>query len=355
MNYFQTNILKWAKIEPRLLPWKNYKDAYTIWLSEVLLQQTRVQQGLPYFYSFKKAYPTVFDMAKASEDEILKLWQGLGYYARARNMHFTAQIIVNDYNGVFPKNYEGLLQLKGIGEYTAAAIASFVYNEPVAVLDGNVYRVLSRFYGIETPIDSTSGKKEFKQVAKENLVKSKAAIYNQAIMDFGALQCVPKNPNCTICPLNKKCKGLKLNMINRLPLKLKKIKKKSRYFLFAVINHKNQKFLVKRTEKDIWQGLFQFPLIEVDEAAFLKEKDYKELVINSFNLKKISLNRVSQTYKQVLTHQKIMAKFLNITTLQKNEIPGIWKAVNEKEMLKFAFPKIIDCFLKDKVLLLNLK
>lgn len=355
MNYFQTNLLSWAKTSDRELPWKKYNDAYTIWLSEVLLQQTRVQQGLPYFEVFKKKYPTVFDMAKAKEDEILKLWQGLGYYARARNMHFTAKYIVNELNGIFPKNYEGLLKLKGIGEYTAAAIASFAYNEPVAVIDGNVYRVLSRFFGIETPIDTTKGKKEFKQIAKENLVKNKATIYNQAIMDFGALHCKPKKPACNTCPLSKNCKAFQLDKVDQLPLKSKKRKKKNRYFLFAIINYKNHKFLVKRTGKDIWQGLYQFPLIELSEKEFLKEDNFLQIISNNFNLKKIKLNSISNVCKQTLTHQKICAKFLNFTSLQKINDKQSWLAVKEQEMLKFAFPKIIDCFLKDKVLHLNLK
>jgi len=355
MNYFQINILKWAKNNARRLPWKRYNDAYTIWLSEVLLQQTRVQQGLPYFNAFKKKYPTVFEMAKAQEDEILKLWEGLGYYARARNMYYTAQYLVNECNGIFPENYEGLLKLKGVGEYTAAAIASFAYNEPVAVVDGNVYRVLSRFFGIKTPIDSTMGKKEFKLKAQENLLKNKAAIYNQAIMDFGALQCSPKKPNCKTCPLNKKCKALQTNTINLLPKKSKKVKQKHRYFIFIIVKYKDKQFLVKRTQKDIWQGLFQFPLIEVDETVFLKEEQFNQLIIDNFKLSKFSFDGISQAFKQKLTHQKIMAKFVTINSSQKNHTKNNWIAVNEKEMLKFAFPKIIDCFLKDKVLHLNLK
>jgi len=354
MNYFQINLLKWAKKNPRKLPWKKYKDTYTIWLSEVLLQQTRVQQGTPYFKAFKQAYPTVFNLAKAPIDEVLKLWEGLGYYARARNMHYTAQYIVNELGGNFPKSYESLLKLKGIGEYTAAAIASFAYNEPIPVVDGNVYRVLSRFFNIKTPIDTTAGKKEFKRLAIENLVKSKPAIYNQAIMDFGALQCAPKNPTCNICPLNKNCEAFKLNQVGLLPVKSKKIVKKSRYFLFVIINYNNQKYLMKRTGKDIWEGLFQFPLIEVDEGVFLKEEEFKKLIFNNLNLKKIKIDGSSKTYKQTLTHQKIMAKFLSVTSLQKIKPQNNWIAVNENELQKFAFPKIIDCFLKDKVLLLNL-
>lgn len=346
MNYFQTNLLSWFKNNTRKLPWKAYKDAYTIWLSEVLLQQTRVQQGLPYFNIFKQTYPNVFDMAKASEDEILKLWEGLGYYARARNMHYTAQYVVNELNGVFPENYQGLLKLKGIGEYTAAAIASFAYNEPVPVIDGNVYRLLSRYFGIKTPIDTTVGKKKFKKIANENLVKNKAAIYNQAIMDFGALHCTPRKPNCTVCPLKKNCKALKLNLVNSLPVKSKKIKKKNRFFLFVVINYKNKQFLVKRTGRDIWQGLFQFPLVEVEEKEFLKEENFTELISNNFKLKKVQLNNISMPYKQTLTHQKILAKFLNITLLQKIDFQYNWIAVGKQEIQKYAFPKIIDCFLK---------
>ncbi len=253
------------------MPWRETSDPYCIWLSEIMLQQTRIEQGLPYYLAFTNAYPSIFDLANASEEEVLKLWQGLGYYSRARNLHATAKYIAFELNGKFPETYEGLLKLKGVGDYTASAIASISYNEPVAVVDGNVYRVLSRYFDIDTPINSTAGIKEFKLLAKELLDKEDPATYNQAIMEFGALQCKPQSPLCNTCPLSASCLALKNNKISMLPVKLKKGKIKKRYFNYLVFqSEENKTILEKRSGKGIWEGLYQFPLIETDGLSCIR-------------------------------------------------------------------------------------
>ncbi|MEY2629135.1 MAG: Adenine glycosylase, partial [Bacteroidota bacterium] len=231
---FSKSLIQWYLQNKRDLPWRNTIDPYFIWLSEIMLQQTRVAQGLPYFLRFTEAFPTVFDLAKADEEQVLKLWQGLGYYSRARNLHKTAQQVAFEYNGEFPKSYAELLKLKGIGEYTAAAIASFAYNESVPVVDGNVYRVLSRYFEVETDIASLGAKKEFTQLAAELLPAGEANLFNQAIMEFGALQCVPKNPNCTNCIFSDSCAALQKKKVDQLPVKSKKIKVKTRFFTYLV-------------------------------------------------------------------------------------------------------------------------
>ena len=231
---FSNSLIKWYLQNKRDLPWRNTIDPYFIWLSEIMLQQTRVAQGMPYFFAFTEAFPTVFDLAKASEQEVLKLWQGLGYYSRARNLHKTAQYVAFELDGKFPDNYKALLSLKGVGDYTAAAIASFSYNEVVPVVDGNVFRVLSRVFDIEADISQPASKKIFQELAMELMPKDHPAIFNQAIMEFGALQCVPKNPDCTICVMNDGCLALKMDKVNQLPVKLKKTKVTNRFFNYFI-------------------------------------------------------------------------------------------------------------------------
>ena len=244
----------WYSNNKRSLPWRQTKTPYLIWLSEIILQQTQIKQGLPYYEAFVEAYPTVFDLAKAEERKVLKLWQGLGYYSRARNLHATAQYIVEELNGEFPNNYRELLKLKGVGDYTASAIASICFNEPMAVVDGNVYRVLSRYFGIETPINSSKGIKEFKQLAQRLIDKNNPADYNQAIMEFGAVQCKPQNPNCDVCPFQDGCVAFEKKRIDELPVKIKAAKASKKYFNFLVIISKDNKTLLqKRKEKGIWQ------------------------------------------------------------------------------------------------------
>ncbi|HEY0091267.1 MAG TPA: A/G-specific adenine glycosylase, partial [Flavobacterium sp.] len=265
---FPKLLIDWYLQNRRNLPWRDTTDPYLIWLSEIMLQQTRVAQGMPYYFKFAEAFPTVFDLARADEQQVLKLWQGLGYYSRARNLHKTAQYVAGNLGGIFPKNYAGLIKLTGVGEYTAAAIASFSYNEPVAVVDGNVFRVLSRFFDIETDIATPSAKKEFTSLASELMPKDQPALFNQAIMEFGALQCIPRNPDCYNCPLNSGCLAFKSRKVNVLPVKSKKAKAKDRFFNYLVYSDENQRTLLeKRIGKGIWENLYEFPLIETDSVA----------------------------------------------------------------------------------------
>lgn len=257
------SLTHWYSVNKRNLPWRETKKPYFIWLSEIILQQTQVRQGLPYYEAFILKYPTVNDLASASESEVLKLWQGLGYYSRARNLHSTAKYIVEELQGEFPKDYKGLIRLKGIGDYTASAIASICYNEVCAVVDGNVFRFLSRYYGIRTPINTSSGQKEFKKLAQQLISKKYPAEFNQAIMDFGGMQCKPKKPDCTVCPFQNNCIAYQENTITELPVKLKAGKIVKKHFNFLVFVSKNHKTIIeKRKGSGIWQNLYQFPLVE---------------------------------------------------------------------------------------------
>ena len=342
MNF--TNLLtKWYLQNKRDLPWRNTQNPYFIWLSEIMLQQTRVAQGMPYFLSFTTAFPTVFDLANASEEQVLKLWQGLGYYSRARNLHKTAQKIAFEYNGIFPDNYIDLLQLKGIGEYTAAAIASFSYNEIVPVVDGNVFRVLSRYFDIESDIAIGSTKKEFAALALELMPKDNPALFNQAIMEFGALQCVPKSPSCENCVLNSGCLALKKKKVGQLPVKSKKLKVRKRYFNYIIYLDEQQNTIIqKRSDKGIWHNLYEFPLIEtemeVDFESISKTIQQKPLVEN--RITSISeLNPISQLHK--LSHQHLYIKFWKIN------VEGIIKnGLNYESILGFPFPIVIYNFVE---------
>lgn len=328
------------------MPWKEEKNPYLIWLSEIILQQTRVEQGLSYFLKFKKNYPTVFDLANAPEDELMKHWEGLGYYSRARNLHTAAKFVAEELDGVFPKTYDDIIGLKGVGAYTAAAISSFAYNLPYAVVDGNVYRVLARFFGIDTPTDTTEGKKLIGNLAQEVLEKKKAGRYNQAIMDFGATVCKPKGALCNECPLVKKCIAVKNNQVAELPIKSKKIKKKKRFFNYLVINKGSDIFIKKRTKKDIWRNLYEFPVIEsvmeVGEEGLKKEKEFFSI----FSDQIYGISSISASYKQQLTHRSIIARFFEIAVnddfiITEND----WLCIKKEEIRRFAFPKIIDLYL----------
>lgn len=357
VSFFQKNIQKWAGINLRPMPWKGEKNPYFIWLSEIILQQTRVEQGLPYFEKFKAKYPTVIDLANAPEDEVMKMWEGLGYYSRARNLHFTAKYISTELEGVFPSDFNEILKLKGVGDYTASAIASFAYDLPYAVLDGNVFRVFSRFLGIKTPIDSTDGKKEFKLITQQFLNKKEPGRYNQAIMDFGATQCVPANPNCEACPLNKKCVAFEKDLVRELPIKSKKLIKRTRHFNFLVLKKGDTRWIEKREGKDIWKNLYQFPLVETDGlvddfSTFAKMDEWSKI----FDHSNIRFIKKSKPFKQTLTHQYIIGVFWEFEILDETFIslnPSL-KGVLNNSLLKFAFPKIIDLYLNDKTLTLDL-
>ena len=321
---FHSTLTNWYSIHKRNLPWRTSKNPYNIWLSEIILQQTQVKQGLPYYEAFLANYPSIQELANASETEILNLWQGLGYYSRARNLHYTAKHITENLKGVFPKDYNSLLDLKGVGDYTASAIASICYEESVAVVDGNVYRVLARYFGIDTPINSTEGIKQFKSLAQSLLPPSYLGDYNQAVMEFGSRQCKPQSPNCSACPLIASCSAYATGSIKNLPVKLKKTKITKKYFNFLVMNSNDQKtVLEQRTEKGIWQQLYQFPLIEtpspVSEDAFLKHPELADKLEDSH--KKITLYNTTDIIHK-LSHQELHIKFwiINTTKSTKNGI-----------------------------------
>ncbi|WP_017257092.1 A/G-specific adenine glycosylase [Pedobacter arcticus] len=342
---FKNELISWYRNHKRDLPWRNSTDAYLIWLSEIILQQTRVEQGMPYFLRFSEAYPTVKDFATASEDEILRLWQGLGYYSRGRNMLKTARKVMTDFDGTFPTAYADLITLTGVGEYTASAIASFSNNEAKAVVDGNVYRLLARYFGISTPINSTQGKKEFQALADELLNKKNAGEHNQAMIEFGALQCKPKNPNCEVCPFISSCFAYKHMQINVLPVKLKTLKIKERYFQFYIIsNKKNQLIIKRRNNADIWAGLYDLPSIEFENAELSIPKP--DNFTNWFKQTPI-ISAVSDQVKHILTHQRIFANTIEIDINAHDVIMQEgWIWVDFNELKNYGMPKLIFDFLK---------
>lgn len=355
-TFFTKKLFEWFATHHRPLPWKGEKNPYFVWLSEIILQQTTVRQGLPYYERFVEKYPSVHDLANAPEDDVMKLWEGLGYYSRARNLHATAKHISNDLKGSFPNSYEALLTLKGVGTYTAAAIASFAFDLPHAVVDGNVYRVLSRYFGIEEPIDSPQVKRYFTELANELLDKTRAADFNQAMMDFGATHCTPANPMCKNCLLKAECVALKEDKTGILPIKSKKIEKKERFFNYLVIHAGETTFIQKRTDKDIWQNLYEFPLIEtsnlVENLADTEGSDFKskiqEVLKSDFKVVK-----KSQPFKQMLTHRKIIATFWDIEVPEKfNFSDEAILNIEIKNLSKFAFPKVIDLYFQEKTLTL---
>jgi A/G-specific adenine glycosylase len=321
MDNFADRLIFWYGIHKRDLPWRHTTDPYKIWLSEVILHQTRVVQGMPYYERYVCQYPTIQALASASEDEVLRLWQGLGYYSRARNMHKTAKQIVEMFGGKFPDTAEGLSKLKGVGSYTTAAIGSFAFNLPLAVIDGNVKRVLARYMGMQLPIDSREGNKQLTEIAQQMLPKDRPAIYNQAIMEFGALQCVPRNPNCMVCLFETQCQARKLNMVQLLPLKTKQIVKRNRFFNYLIVEQGDRLWMQKRNAGDVWEGLYEFFLVEGDKLLDLNE--IAELLIDSE--KKINSNwailnsfnssnqwEIIGDFKHVLTHLVIWARFIKV-------------------------------------------
>ncbi|MBN2814753.1 MAG: A/G-specific adenine glycosylase [Bacteroidales bacterium] len=336
----------WYNINSRKLPWRESVSAYHIWLSEIILQQTRVNQGLAYYNRFVERFPDIRALSAAPVDEVLRLWQGLGYYTRARNMHQTAQMIVNKYQGEFPVTYDALLKLKGIGPYTAAAIASIAFNEPVALVDGNVFRVISRLYGIDTPIDTPKGKVVFMQHAQDLLNTDNPGLHNQAMMELGALVCLPRNPRCTECPLVSHCKALKHNTISLLPRKSGKTSMRERFFHYLFINHNGFTYIKRRENKDIWKLLYEFPLIETD-----RETDFDQLRQTTFWKEFFAKTdeRVEpqvQYFRHQLTHQTLHCRFYTIHTASE---PALDKhpylAVKIAEISRYAIPRVIDRFL----------
>ncbi len=340
---FAALLHEWAQQHPRPMPWKGIQDPYRIWLSEVILQQTRVEQGLPYYERFVAAYPTVTDLARAPLDDIYRLWEGLGYYSRARNLHAAAQTVAQEHGGKFPSTYAGLRALRGVGDYTAAAIASFAFGLPHAVLDGNVFRILSRWFAEDTPIDSTEGKKRFAALADAVLDRKWPARHNQAMMDFGATWCTPKQPRCATCPVQVHCAAYQLGRTGDFPVKSKFLVKKERNFVFLVLRKGDATFLQKRLDKDIWQNLYEFPNVETPQLPSTRVEALAQLAAQHPELAALEVIGMSTVFKQTLTHRLVRAIFLecvwneNLATFAQNCVTTPWPM----SQLTVPVPRII--------------
>jgi A/G-specific adenine glycosylase len=338
---FSRQITDWYRQNKRELPWRQTNNPYFIWLSEIILQQTRVNQGMAYYLKFIDHYPTITDLANADEQSVLNDWQGLGYYSRARNLHSAAKFVLSEFNGEFPSNYSAILSLKGVGSYTAAAIASFAFNLPHAVVDGNVYRVLSRVFDIDLPIDSNEGQKTFAKIANELLDKKNPGLHNQAIMEFGALHCTPSSPSCDTCPFQQECLALKNGTISERPVKKGKTKIRNRYFHYFHFDSGKEIILQKRTEKDIWQHLYEFPKIEFEnEQEIASIKDY---INKTFGIKPIDF---SQPKKHILSHQHIYCTFWKFDQLPK-AYEANWNVISATDFHQFPIPRVIDRYLEE--------
>ena len=349
MNIIQDTLLKWFDANRRDLPWRHNPTPYEVWLSEVILQQTRVSQGMDYYLRFIERWPTVVDLAEASEEEVLKMWQGLGYYSRARNLHHCAQQVTSEHKGQFPPDYEKLKQLKGIGDYTAAAIASIAFNLPHAVVDGNVYRVLSRLFDIDTPININEGQKLFAQLAEDLLNRKQPGLHNQALMEFGALHCTPKNPNCLLCPLQAQCLAFAHQTVMQRPVKLQKVKVTTRYFNYLVIKTNGCIYLHKRSDNDIWKNLYDFPCIESEQPMSVEEviasKQFKQIIEN----KPFTIIKTSPVFIHKLTHRTILAQFIEIKLekkLLRIETKDLF-LTPETDLGSFPIPRLIDLYLNN--------
>ena len=346
-NYISDILISWYQTNKRDLPWRSISDPYKIWISEIILQQTRVNQGLDYYVRFVDRFRTVQKLAEATEDEVLKYWQGLGYYSRARNLHKAAKQIIIDFGGIFPENHNDVLKLSGVGDYTAAAICSLAYNQPYAVVDGNVYRVLSRIFGIKTPIDSGAGKREFAGLAQKLLSKSDPANHNQAMMEFGALQCVPSSPNCENCSLKSVCRAFEMNEISNLPVKTNKTKTTNRYFNYLYIKFGDNTFLQKRTAKDVWQNLYEFPLFESDKLLelndLIKNEDFQELFAG---IEDVNILKTTNPVKHILSHRVILAQFITVTISETNDKLNQFIEVPLNEIDHFAVSRLMELFLQ---------
>lgn len=341
---FSKKILKWYDANDRELPWKQDEDAYSIWLSEIIMQQTRVEYGKIYYKKFKELFPTVHHLAAADFSEIMKAWEGLGYYSRARNLYATAQKIVHDFNGIFPESYDALLTLKGIGPYTAAALGSFAFNIPKAAIDGNAYRLFSRYFGIDAPIDQAAGKKIFQQLGDQFISKKRPGEFNQAVMNLGALVCTPTSPKCMLCPLNDSCYAYHHNQIHSLPVKSKNLKVRKRYFTYWVLKQNNKTFIEERKAKDIWRNLYQFPLTETTRPTHWQNL-IEQSVLADFKPKDYSVVKIIENQSQRLTHQYIQVNFIEVKIV-KELIIDSYLPVKIKELKKYPFPKVINGILE---------
>lgn len=354
-NLFQQSIIDWYNLNKRDLPWRHSKNPYFIWLSEVIFQQTRIDQGLPYYLRLINRFPSVTELANANEDEVLKLWQGLGYYSRARNLHKTAKIIARNYNGTFPSNYTEILALPGIGKYTAAAISSIAFNLPFAVVDGNVIRFLSRLFGVKDNVYFSMGLKKIQAIADSLLIHENPGDFNQAMMEIGALVCTPSNPSCNLCPLNFACVALKNNEVNSLPIKKKSVEKRVRYFLYTIpvfdYNSTVCTLICRRTENDVWKNLFQFPLVEMDANPQKESTQFFPNLSACFEVKRVLK---SKHYVHILSHQRIETDFTVFECEIKAflSIPEKYKIIDLSELKKYALPRLIDKFLVENYHLL---
>lgn len=346
MNNFSEILINWYREHKRELPWRESSDPYLIWISEIILQQTRVVQGYDYFIRFIKRFPDVTSLAEADEDEVMKFWQGLGYYSRARNLHAAARSM----NGVFPKTYPEVLALKGVGEYTAAAICSFAYNMPYAVVDGNVYRVLSRYLGIETPIDPLKVKSCLLHWLENFWVNLRPAVYNQAIMDFGAIQCTPQNPACLFCPLAGSCMALSKSMVAQLPVKQHKTKTTERFLNYIYVRAGACTFINKRTGNDIWKNLFELPLIETASSVTEEELLALPEFIKLFDKEEVPVVRsICRNVKHVLSHRVLYANFYEVVLPEKTKSFSSYLKIKTNELEQYAVPKLIHAFLEKYV------
>lgn len=342
IKFLRENLLVWYNENKRNLPWRKDKDPYRIWLSEIILQQTRVNQGLPYYQRFAEKYPKIQDLAKASEQEVLKLWQGLGYYSRARNLHYTAKEIVLKFGGKFPENFPEIISLKGIGNYTASAILSIAYNKPYAVLDGNVYRVLSRLWAVETPVNAAGAEKIYAKLADELLDKQNPGTFNEAMMEFGATVCVPVAPLCMLCPVRGYCDAFAMNKVNELPVKLKIKPQKQRFLNYLFINNEEGFWLKERGGGDIWQGLYDMPLIEKPDEKGLEPDDFHYFGLKNEN------NAPYSRQKHQLTHQTLYINFYYIYTKSNNIINKQGAIfVPFPELHQYPLPKPVEIFVKE--------
>ena len=345
LDFFAKNLIDWYLDNKRDLPWRSTKDPYFIWLSEIILQQTRVAQGTPYYLAFTSAFGDVKSLADAPQAKVLKLWQGLGYYSRARNLHIAAKYVANELDGIFPATYNGLLELKGVGDYTASAVGSICFDLPNAVVDGNVYRVLSRIFGISTPINTTQGVKDFKALAQQLLDTSQPGTYNQALMEFGARFCVPQNPNCEQCIFQYKCDAYKNKQVANLPVKLKKLKIKKRYFNYIVLlSQEHQTILRQRTNKGIWQQLFEFPLVEtqqvVDEFELREELQFNQISA-LYGIDTLTLYKEKAVIHK-LSHQHLYTRFWIAQT--KSKLP---QGLPIDKIDTYAVPVLISNFISE--------
>lgn len=346
IRYFTKKVVRWFEKNKRDLPWRETKDPYRIWLSEIILQQTRVNQGLPYYLKFVEAFPSVFALANAPEQKVLRLWQGLGYYTRARNLHKCAKELVARFNGKFPEPFDELKTLPGIGDYTAAAIASIAFGQQVAVVDGNVFRVLARIFGIDTPINTPEGRRIFAKLANELVPRQNPDVHNQAMMEFGARFCTPRNPCCEICPYQSECVAFKNSLQHALPVKLQLKEARNRYFYYFVFQKGNSFLMKKRKEKDIWQGLYDFALVETNRPV-----DPEKLFVENASLKKFrkgKLSEISKMYKHILSHQLIHSRFIQITLPRNIELNGSGlKLYSLRKVADLPKPVLISKFLSD--------